>query len=155
MYKILQLTVSEANILDEIIRIYKLPLEVCNGDPESGYIVDLETDINYNIPGSYFALYLEDITDRIFKREIEVVSKEALLTNGIKNVNLKEEFTIEKAQILKRIVIDNYNVIAYEKDDSESEYDDRGWFEITNGDNYLNEEFSLQKKQNIILVNTW
>ena len=49
MYKILQLTVSEANILDEIIRIYKLPLEVCNGDPESDYIVDLETDINYNL----------------------------------------------------------------------------------------------------------
>lgn len=49
MYKILQLTVSEANILDEIIRIYKLPLEVCNGDPESDYITDLETDINYDL----------------------------------------------------------------------------------------------------------
>ena len=78
----------------------------------------VETDINYNIPGNYYALYLEDITDRTFKREIEVVSKESLLTSGIKNVNLKEEFKIEKAQILKRIVIDNYNVIAYEKDDS-------------------------------------
>ena len=49
MYKILQLTVSEANVLDEIIRIYKLPLEVCVGDPESDYIIDLETDINYNL----------------------------------------------------------------------------------------------------------
>ena len=49
MYKILQLTNSEANVLDEIIRIYKLPLEVCVGDPESDYIVDLETDINYNL----------------------------------------------------------------------------------------------------------
>ena len=49
MYKILQLTNSEANVLDEIIRIYKLPLEVCVGDPESDYIIDLETDINYNL----------------------------------------------------------------------------------------------------------
>lgn len=49
MYKILQLTVSETNVLDEIIRIYKLPLEVCVGDPESDYIVDLETDINYSL----------------------------------------------------------------------------------------------------------
>ena len=49
MYKILQLTTSEANVLDEIIRIYKLPLEVCVGDPESDYIIDLETDINYNL----------------------------------------------------------------------------------------------------------
>lgn len=49
MYKILQLTNSEANVLDEIIRIYKLPLEVCVGDPESDYIIDLETDVNYNL----------------------------------------------------------------------------------------------------------
>ena len=49
MYKILQLTVSEGDVLDEIIRIYKLPLEVCTGDPESDYIVDLETDTNYNL----------------------------------------------------------------------------------------------------------
>ena len=33
MYKILQLTNNEANALDEIIRVYKLPLEVCVGDP--------------------------------------------------------------------------------------------------------------------------
>lgn len=49
MYKILQLTASETNVLDEVIRIYKLPLEVCAGDPESDYIVDLETDTNYNL----------------------------------------------------------------------------------------------------------
>ena len=49
MYKILQLTVNEANVLDEIIRIYKLPLEVCVGDPESDYIVDLETEDNYSL----------------------------------------------------------------------------------------------------------
>ena len=49
MYKILQLTNNEANALDEIIRVYKLPLEVCVGDPESDYIIDLETDINYNL----------------------------------------------------------------------------------------------------------
>lgn len=51
MYKILQLTNSEANVLDEIIRIYKLPLELIQEDgiPESDYFVDLETDINYNL----------------------------------------------------------------------------------------------------------
>ena len=49
MYKILQLTVNETNVLDEIIRIYKLPLEVCNGSPESDYIIDLETDIEYSL----------------------------------------------------------------------------------------------------------
>ena len=49
MYKILQLTNNEANVLDEIIRIYKLPLEVCVGDPESDYTIDLETDVNYNL----------------------------------------------------------------------------------------------------------
>ena len=49
MYKILQLTVNETNVLDEIIRIYKLPLEVCNGSPESDCIIDLETDIEYSL----------------------------------------------------------------------------------------------------------
>ena len=33
-------------------------------------------------------------------------------------------------------------VFAYEKDDSESEGDDRGWFQITSRDNYLNEELT-------------
>lgn len=49
MYKILQLTLGETNVLDEIIRIYKLPLEIRIGDPESDYIVNLKTDINYNL----------------------------------------------------------------------------------------------------------
>ena len=65
MYKILQLTVSETNVLDEIIRIYKLPLEVCDGHPESDYIVDLETDINYNLPdGMYEILEAINCDDR-------------------------------------------------------------------------------------------
>lgn len=65
MYKILQLTVSETNVLDEIIRIYKLPLEVCSGDPESDYIVDLETDINYNLlDGVYEILEAINCDDR-------------------------------------------------------------------------------------------
>lgn len=67
MYKILQLTNSEANVLDEIIRIYKLPLEVCVGDPESDYIIDLETDINYNLlDGVYEILEAINCDDREF-----------------------------------------------------------------------------------------
>lgn len=65
MYKILQLTVSEGYILDEIIRIYKLPLEVCVGDPESDYIVDLETDVNYSLlDGVYEILEAINCDDR-------------------------------------------------------------------------------------------
>lgn len=65
MYKILQLTVSEANVLDEIIRIYKLPLEVCAGDPESDYIVDLETEDNYSLlNGVYEILEAINCDDR-------------------------------------------------------------------------------------------
>lgn len=65
MYKILQLTVSEANVLDEIIRVYKLPLEVCVGDPESDYIVDLETDTNYSLlDGVYEILEAINCDDR-------------------------------------------------------------------------------------------
>jgi hypothetical protein len=65
MYKILQLTVSEANVLDEIIRIYKLPLEVCDGNPESDYITDLETDINYSLlDGIYEVLEAINCDDR-------------------------------------------------------------------------------------------
>lgn len=65
MYKILQLTATEGNVLDEIIRIYKLPLEVCMGDPESDYIVDLETNINYNLlDGMYEILEAINCDDR-------------------------------------------------------------------------------------------
>lgn len=65
MYKILQLTNSEANVLDEIIRIYKLPLEVCVGDPESDYIVDLETEDNYSLlDGVYEILEAINCDDR-------------------------------------------------------------------------------------------
>jgi hypothetical protein len=65
MYKILQLTVSEGNVLDEIIRVYKLPLEVCAGDPESDYIVDLETDTNYSLlDGMYEILEAINCDDR-------------------------------------------------------------------------------------------
>ena len=65
MYKILQLTVSEGDILDEIIRIYKLPLEVCVGDPEGDYIVDLETDVNYSLlDGVYEILEAINCDDR-------------------------------------------------------------------------------------------
>ena len=65
MYKILQLTAGETNVLDEIIRVYKLPLEVCDGYPESDYIIDLETDINYNLlDGVYEILEAINCDDR-------------------------------------------------------------------------------------------
>jgi len=77
MYKILQLTVSEANVLDEIIRIYKLPLEVCVGDPESDYIVDLETDINYNLlDGVYEILEATNCDDgELYKEHLDNTQK--------------------------------------------------------------------------------
>ena len=36
----------------------------------------LETNINYDVEGLYSATYLEDITDRTFYREIEVIKEE-------------------------------------------------------------------------------
>lgn len=77
MYKILQLTVSEANVLDEIIRIYKLPLEVCVGDPESDYIIDLETDINYNLLDGVYEI-LEAINcdnGELYKKHLDHAQK--------------------------------------------------------------------------------
>lgn len=77
MYKILQLTAIEANVLDEIIRIYKLPLEVCVGDPESDYIVDLETDINYNLlDGVYEILEATNCDDgELYKEHLDNTQK--------------------------------------------------------------------------------
>jgi hypothetical protein len=72
MYKILQLTNNEANVLDEIIRIYKLPLELIREDgiPESDYFVDLETDINYNLlNGIYEILEAINCDDRGLYKE--------------------------------------------------------------------------------------
>ena len=77
MYKILQLTNSEANVLDEIIRIYKLPLEVCVGDPESDYIVDLETEDNYSLlDGVYEILEAIHCDDReLYKEHLDNTQK--------------------------------------------------------------------------------
>lgn len=74
----------------------------------------LETNINYAVEGVYNATYLEDITDREFYREIEVVSKETLLNKGIKNINLLDEYKYENATILKRTVTDCCNVFVIE-----------------------------------------
>lgn len=81
MYKILQLTNNEANVLEEIIRIYKLPLEVCNGAPESDYIIDLETDVNYSL---YEGVY--EIIEAINCDDRELLKKE--LTPGEQNTFL-------------------------------------------------------------------
>lgn len=64
----------------------------------------LESNINYEVEGIYTATYLEDITDRVFEREIEVVSYDTLLNKGIKNINLLEEFKYENTAILKRTI---------------------------------------------------
>ena len=70
----------------------------------------IETNINYNIPGNYTAKYKEDITDRIFTREIEVITTDTLLNAGIKNVNLLEEKTFPNKQVIKRINITDIEV---------------------------------------------
>lgn len=77
MYKILQLTTSETNVLDEIIRIYKLPLEIRIGDPESDYIVNLKTDTNYNLlDGIYEILEAINHDDReLYKKYLDHAQK--------------------------------------------------------------------------------
>ena len=77
MYKILQLTNNEANVLDEIIRVYKLPLEVCVGDPESDYIIDLETDINYNLLDGVYEILeaLNCDTGELYKKYLNHAQK--------------------------------------------------------------------------------
>ena len=51
MYKILQLTNNEANVLEKIIRIYKLPLELIQEDgiPQSDCFVDCENNQTYDL----------------------------------------------------------------------------------------------------------
>ncbi len=103
MYKILQLTNSEANVLDEIIRIYKLPLEVCVGDPESDYIIDLETDINYNLldgvheileaincdDGELYKKYLDHAQKSVFEK----LCNELGINSGAERIKVLEKAT--------------------------------------------------------------
>ena len=103
MYKILQLTVSEANVLDEIIRIYKLPLEVCVGDPESDYIVDLETEDNYSLlDGVYEILEAINCDDReLYKEHLDNTQKSVFeklcnelgIDSGAKKMEVLEKAT--------------------------------------------------------------
>ena len=78
----------------------------------------MESDINYYKEGRYFATYKEDVTDRIFKREIEVVSSNVFLKSGIKNVNLKEEYCIKEGAIIKRVCTTGCNILVYEKEET-------------------------------------
>lgn len=78
----------------------------------------MESDINYYKEGLYFATYKEDVTDRIFKREIEVVSSNVFLKSGIKNVNLKEEYCIKEGAIIKRVCTTGCNILVYEKEET-------------------------------------
>jgi hypothetical protein len=101
MYKILQLTTSEMSVLDEIIRIYKLPLEVCVGDPESDYIVDLETNINYNLfEGTHEILIAINCDDReLYNKYLDHAQKSVFekLCN-----ELGIDSSIEKAKDLEK-----------------------------------------------------
>lgn len=76
----------------------------------------IESDVNYNVPGIYTALYQEDITERIFTREIEVVSSDVLLNNGVKSVSLKEEHSIDNSIILKRTYTSSCDIFVYEEE---------------------------------------
>lgn len=77
----------------------------------------IETNINYNVEGIYSATYVEDITDRKFTREIEVVSTDFLLNNGIKNINKLEEFKYENTNILKRVITPTCDVFVLENEE--------------------------------------
>lgn len=103
MYKILQLTNGEANVLDEIIRIYKLPLEVCVGDPESDYIVDLETEDNYSLlDGVYEILEAISCDDReLYKEHLDNTQKSVFeklcnelgIDSGVERIKVLEKAT--------------------------------------------------------------
>lgn len=105
MYKILQLTASEANVLDEIIRIYKLPLELIEEDgiPESDYFVDLETDINYNLlDGVYEILEAIDCDDgELYQNNLDYDRKcvferlcnELGIDNGVEKIKVSGKTT--------------------------------------------------------------
>ena len=83
MYKILQLTNNEANIIDEIIRIYKLPLELIqkDGAPESDYFVDCENDQNYDLyAGVMELIFAMDCDDReLFNETLSIGEQHAFL----------------------------------------------------------------------------
>lgn len=119
MYKILQLTVSEVNVLDEIIRIYKLPLEVCVGDPESDYIVDLETGINYNLfDGVYEILeavncddgvLYDECLDHTQKSVFEKLCNELSIDNSIKGTKILKKATV---RIELQLPDERYKLVA-------------------------------------------
>lgn len=78
----------------------------------------IESNIDYDQEGIYTATYLEDITDRKFIRELEVISKDNILKNGIKNINLKEEFSFTGYKVLKRVSTSLVDVFVLEDEDN-------------------------------------
>ena len=85
----------------------------------------IESNIDYDQEGIYTATYLEDITDRKFIRELEVISKDNILKNGIKNINLKEEFSFTGYKVLKRVSTSLVDVFVLEDEDNAPEDIDR------------------------------
>lgn len=121
MYKILQLTNGEANVLDEIIRIYNLPLELIQEDgiPESDYFVDLEADINYNLLDGVHKI-LEEINcdngglynkclDYAQKSVFKELCNELGIDNSDKKIKILEKET-EKVEL--QLPDERYKLIA-------------------------------------------
>lgn len=101
----------------------------------------IETDVIHNKPGLYTAKYKEDITNRIFSREIEIISKNQLLETGIKNVNLLEEQEFEDKKLLKRLNSSEIETYIFESNDTLSlaylYYDGMVTFEELDTNKYL------------------
>jgi hypothetical protein len=63
----------------------------------------IETNVNYNKEGQYFAKYKNDQTNFLYERELEVISKDNLFTNGLQNLTLEEQYSFETYKIFKKI----------------------------------------------------
>ena len=63
----------------------------------------IETNVNYNKEGIYFAKYKNDQTSNIYERELEVISKDNLYTNGLQNLTVEEFYSFDEYMIYKRI----------------------------------------------------
>lgn len=81
---------------------------IANNNPSldlKGYKL-IETNINFEKEGTYYALYLDEITKQKKERPIEVISKYTL-TTGIINFKLLEELFYEGYEIIKTTKINS------------------------------------------------
>lgn len=80
----------------------------------------IETNVNYNEEGIYYAEYKDDLTKKMYTREIEIISKESINQFGLKNVNEAEQFTFEDYTIIKRVYTSKIDIFLVS--DGESYY---------------------------------